>query len=216
MSNVVHVSPVLLPEMLVGEDVQVRLMIKAAIKASCLRLKAHLIKKTDEMGITDLGTYKGSFRATKNSVTNAAPHAPIVEEGCRPHKVSEEGVRAIAEWVKRKLTIRSGPVQRVEKTINSRRGPGSTWGEKKEGPVRRTQKKVSRVVNEPGSYDMQDEEAMSIAQLIAWKIQARGMKGRYVMRDSLADALKFFVQEINRQFRKSDRLNYLLTEGGDE
>lgn len=76
-----------------------------ASRAAALRLVYHLRKKTDEMGITDLGGYKDGFKADFNVVYNDAPHAEWIENGVRPHPVSRAGVERIAEWVRRKLRV---------------------------------------------------------------------------------------------------------------
>lgn len=90
-----------------GKDVQEAQM-RAAFSAA-MRLKTHLVAKTDEMGITDLGVYKNSFHAEKTetgAVTfNDAPHSGIVEEGARPHHLPREGIEALERWCVRKLHL---------------------------------------------------------------------------------------------------------------
>lgn len=82
---------------------KVRKMSARAATRAAHRLRAHLRAVTDEIGITDMGTYKAGFRVDGTSVVNDAPHAGIVELGARPHNVSREGIEAIARWVRRKL-----------------------------------------------------------------------------------------------------------------
>lgn len=84
----------------------VRKAAKKAARAAAYRMKAYLIKKVDDLKITDRGIYKNSFRVVGESVLNDAPHAPIIEDGARPHPVSEAGVQAIAAWARRKLGIK--------------------------------------------------------------------------------------------------------------
>jgi hypothetical protein len=82
---------------------------RAALRAAH-RGKAHLIRRTKEKGITDMGQYANSFEVKKGlgdddlaTITNTAPHAGIIELGARPHPVSREGFERIREWVARKM-----------------------------------------------------------------------------------------------------------------
>lgn len=81
---------------------------KAAI-AAARKFQALLMRRCDELGITDLGTLKSSWRAERTSdgaiVYSDCPYAGIVELGARPHPVSVEGQQAIAEWAIRKLGV---------------------------------------------------------------------------------------------------------------
>lgn len=84
----------------------------SAARAASYKLKAYLVRRVNDLGITDLGVYKNSFRVVAIpggwAVKNEAPHAGIIELGARPHKVSMAGIIAIAGWVKRKLGISDG------------------------------------------------------------------------------------------------------------
>jgi hypothetical protein len=84
-------------------------LIAVAMRDACIRLRNYLVKRCRELGITDLGGYERGFRVVGTSVINDAPHAGIVELGAPPHPVSEDGVRAIAAWVRRKLRHSSQP-----------------------------------------------------------------------------------------------------------
>jgi hypothetical protein len=82
---------------------------RAAVRAAH-RGKSHLVRKTKEKGITDLGQYANSFEVKRGvgdqdlaTITNTAPHAGIIELGARPHPVSREGFERIREWVARKM-----------------------------------------------------------------------------------------------------------------
>jgi hypothetical protein len=82
---------------------------KAAI-AAARKFCALLVQKTDEMGITDTGALKNSWRAEKlpgggATVYSDCPYAGIVELGARPHPVSQAGQDAIASWAIRKLGV---------------------------------------------------------------------------------------------------------------
>lgn len=90
-----------------GQDIQAAAL-RAAFSAA-MRLVGYLVKKTDEMGITDLGVFKGAFQAepTPNGAVafNDAPHSGIVELGARPHFVSADGIDALERWCVRKLHL---------------------------------------------------------------------------------------------------------------
>ncbi len=81
---------------------------KAAI-AAARKFRTLLVQRTDELGITDTGALKNSWRAerTKDGATvfSDCPYAGIVELGARPHPVSVEGQEAIARWAIRKLGV---------------------------------------------------------------------------------------------------------------
>lgn len=80
-----------------------------ACMAAALKYQAKLKQLSDELGITDLGTYKNSWTVMKIDggavILNDAPHAAIVEWGCRPHFVSREGREGLAAWARRKLQL---------------------------------------------------------------------------------------------------------------
>ena len=138
-----------------GEAVQEAQM-RAAFSAS-MRLKTHLVNRTDELGITDLGVYKNSFHAEQTDfgavVYNDAPHSGIVEEGARPHYLPKEGIEALFRWCKRKLGL-------------------------------------------------DDKEARSAAWAIAHNIAEKGLKGRWVMRDSQDEAIFFYQLELERELAR--------------
>ncbi len=83
--------------------------IKTAAIAAARKFQALLMRRCDELGITDQGTLKSSWRAEKTAegaiVYSDCPYAGIVEMGARPHPVSKEGQDAIALWAIRKLGV---------------------------------------------------------------------------------------------------------------
>lgn len=105
MSVVIKIVPHELANTLVKEDKRLRENVKKAAKAASHRLVTHLVRKTDEMGITYQGIYKGGFRVTDDGVINDSPHAGLVELGARPHAVSKEGREAIKRWAMIKLGL---------------------------------------------------------------------------------------------------------------
>lgn len=171
MSTVITIRPGEIPRAIVHTQATIMKRARLACRAAALRLKGHLMRRTDELGITDMAIYKNSFRVVRakgggSAVINEAPHAGIVELGARPHKVSKAGVEAIAGWVRRKL-----------------------------------RKKFQPRSAETGHYKTKkfdEDEAMSIAWAIAQKIRKFGQKPRYVMRDSLPAARQFYAEELSR------------------
>lgn len=94
------------PDSLRKEAQRHRNAIERAKRGAALKLKAHMIEVVNDSGITDLGTVKNGFRVSKDRLWNEAPHWIFIEMGTRPHKVSKEGIAAIAAWVRRKLGIK--------------------------------------------------------------------------------------------------------------
>lgn len=84
-----------------------------ASKAAALKLVAYLVQQTDALGITYLGEIKRSYFADGNVVSNSAPHFPFVDQGTRPHPVSEEGQAAIKTWCMRKLGLDEKEAERA-------------------------------------------------------------------------------------------------------
>jgi hypothetical protein len=110
VSTVIHIKPGQVGETLRKKDADIQNIVRKACRGAAMKLRTYLMKRTDDLKITDRGTYKNSFAVhttrTGASVTNNAPHAGIVELGARPHKVSREGIDSIQGWVKRKLGIK--------------------------------------------------------------------------------------------------------------
>lgn len=206
MTTVVKISPAQLPEALLQEMMRMPHLHERAATRAAYRLKRYLVARTNELKINDRGTYKRSFVVEKNSVTNSAPHAPIIEEGARPHKVSREGLEMIARWVRRKLrkTTYSLKQKRDEK---GRFATGDEIVEKKKR-YKRGKKIYTKVEKRDargrftGDVDVEikvkGDEAMKIAFAIAKKIEKYGQRGRFVMRDALPMAKKFFEEELTR------------------
>jgi hypothetical protein len=90
---------------------------KLAIKRAARRLRDYLRELTDELGINDTGAYRKGFVALDDRVENTAPHAPIVEEGARPHDVGVAGRLAIKSWAMRKLGLDEKEAERASFAI---------------------------------------------------------------------------------------------------
>jgi len=106
MSRVV-ISAKDLPAELQRREAAIRRAIGRGIRDGARRGRAFLVRKTPK----DQGQAKAAWRDTATGrtsgmvaeVMNDAPYIGILEAGARPHPVSEEGQRAIFEWVKRNI-----------------------------------------------------------------------------------------------------------------
>ena len=76
--------------------------IKKAEKAAALRGRNHLVSITP----VDMGVMRAAWQVRDGGdgveIENDAPHAGIIERGARPHKVSQAGREALADWARRK------------------------------------------------------------------------------------------------------------------
>lgn len=119
MTDVIRLSPSKLPDALRLEVLRMPKLHEIAARRAANKLIAYLVNQSDERGITYQGIYKAGFRLTPkgNGVTNIAPHAPIVEEGARPHPVSIEARGRIAIWCERKLGLDAESAKQAAEAI---------------------------------------------------------------------------------------------------
>lgn len=203
----ITISPSQLPTALLGEMELMPKLMPIAVRRACNRLKAYLVNQSDALGITDRGIYKRSFVVSANSVTNVAPHGPIVEEGARPHKLSPEALENLAGWVRRKLrkTTYSLKQKRNDSTGRFETGDELVTKQRRYRRGKMVYTKVE-VKDSRGRFTGDQDvvgkkvgdEAMKIAWAIAKTIEKYGQKGRYVMRDALPMAKQFFHEELTR------------------
>lgn len=80
-----------------------------AALAGARKFQALLVQRTDDLGITDQGMLKNSWKAERTEwgaiVYSDCPYAGIIELGARPHPVSIEGQIGIRAWAIRKLGV---------------------------------------------------------------------------------------------------------------
>lgn len=194
-----RITPGQLPGALRGAARRSRSAVDRGVRRAAQKGKARLIQATNEKKIPYLGQYKNSFHihtragkwqggrealeaGTLARLYNDAPHAGIVELGARPHPVSEEGIQAIAEWVKKKGLLGEAP---------RRTGYARKSGLKGSGPL--TPMAAARYHEAADAYE---QEARSIAEAIAWKIRRHGQKGRYVFRDEMPTLTRYVAEEV--------------------
>ena len=107
--SVVSIKPAQLAPKLMAQHKGMHRAMFVAAKKAAYRFKATLMAACDDEGITDTGMLKNSWKVSSDSkgssVFSTAPHAGIIELGCRPHPVSKEGREAIAGWARRKLGL---------------------------------------------------------------------------------------------------------------
>lgn len=125
---------------------------------------------------------KGPARAGMvASVTNDAPYAGVIERGARPHGVSEEGQRAIYEWVRRHFRF----------TTTVKRGANAG-----------KQSKPKSVTGEA----FEDPFLSEVTFGIVMKLKREGQKGRFIVRNerpALTDAAaKDLIAEISKVSRQ--------------
>ncbi len=172
-----------------GERIaELPVVIKRGMQSGTMFGRSLLTKKSP----TDQGQLRNSWklvdfpggargRATMTQLVNEAPHAGIVERGARPHRVSQEGIEALTQWVWRnRRRFNLGRVQ---------------------GPVA-----PSRIAK-GGRKAMQRrsdlEQAKGIAFAIAWKIRHHGQKPTYFVRSSMPKISSVTRAEVVREI---DRL----------
>lgn len=84
-------------------------LINTAIKRAADRWVVYLREQVDKEGITVTGDYRDSFTVRvvggRVVVANDHPAAGVIEEGCAPHPVSEEGQENIRLWCVMKLGL---------------------------------------------------------------------------------------------------------------
>lgn len=82
-------------------------LINTAIKRAAERWLSYLKEEIDREGITVTGDYRDGFEIRYVSgrlvVSNDHPAAGVIEFGCAPHPVSEEGQESIRQWCVMKL-----------------------------------------------------------------------------------------------------------------
>lgn len=107
---------------------------------------------------------RGAGRHSMLQLVNEAPHAGIVERGARPHRVSKEGIEALAQWAWRNRS--SFSLAKVQGPIKPKKLGGK-------GGRRALQKQTDMAI------------VRGIAFAIAWKIRHHGQKPTFFVRDSM-------------------------------
>lgn len=160
------------------------------IRNGARRARALLVRKSPK----DTGHLKAGWRDTVSTglavklgtgvvaeVYNDVPYAGIIEHGARPHPVSEEGQRAIFEWVKRNIPIMGPRAARPRKKADQ-------FG-------------AAAVAYRLDQLDVSMEQ-VAIAMGIIRKLRTRGQAPTYFVRDSLPDIRRGVGQEITRALKK--------------
>lgn len=109
MTAAITIDPKKLGRVLRGEARFVGKVMVTGARAAANRGVGHLVNATQEAGKVYLSQFVNSFRVSRDSrgvvLYNGAPHAGIIEEGARPHPVSQEGQEAIKRWAMRRLNV---------------------------------------------------------------------------------------------------------------
>lgn len=121
MTTAIKIDPKKLGSVLRAEARFVGNVMKRGAVAAAHRGVGHLVDATQAAGKVYLSQFVNSFRVSKDArgvvLYNGAPHAGIIEEGARPHPVSQEGQEAIKRWAMRKLSIDEQEAIRVTRGI---------------------------------------------------------------------------------------------------
>ncbi len=116
-------------------------------------------------------------------VSNSAPYAGIIEAGARPHGVSQEGVEAIREWVRKTVTVVA--------TAPSKQHPQGG----------------AKALSHDDANDAFAWWVDEITWAIVKKLKEKGQKGRWLVRDNIGKFGNWAGQEIN------DRIAAYLAKG---
>lgn len=177
-----NIKPEELAGALAGADESLRTALRAGARAGAMRGHAHMPKKTP----TDMGQLRNSWRVSEAGgvrLYNDAPQAGIVEEGARPHPVSEEGWMAIFRWVMRHPELI---------------GAGAS-------AVGSARKKLSakRLSKYDAATSWITQQAAEITNAICHKIRLKGQEPTYFTRNEMPLLTKFAKQEIDREIQKA-------------
>lgn len=156
--------------------------VRRGLRMGAARGRTRLVRATP----TDLGQMKNAWKDSATvdgaKIVNDAPHAGIIERGARPHKVSEEGMRALMEWVVRNLGTE----------IDSRARQRQAYGPRIKG-ARGGRRAL-------GAYRV--DVAEEIAQAIARKIRAQGQEPKLIVAKRMDDLARDARLEVERQILK--------------
>jgi hypothetical protein len=166
-----------------------RALVERAGVRAAYRGQALLRKRTP----VDQGQLKNSWQVHPRpgarefvTIENRAPHAGIVERGARPHPVSRAGKMALYWWVVRNrkkfssLRTAGGRASRIRHRIAS--GPVQAGGTRPMAQL--------------------DPRVMSIVWGIVKKLEKKGQKPTYFVKNSLPTLEKFFAIEAQRAVRE--------------
>lgn len=159
------------PEALPGQiDARNRAMLRGYAKgalAGAHRGRAIIVRKTP----VDQGQLKNSWKIQRGEVqrhfgelaalVNDAPHAAIVEEGARPHKVSQDAFISLYHWCRRKkIGVKDSPRKKRGQPVPEAMIWGVKFTGKEIGPAR-------------------------AAAAIAASFQRKGRKGKHFIKGNL-------------------------------
>jgi hypothetical protein len=161
-----------------------------AMKRAAQRGRSYLVKRTP----VDQGQLKASWKTQVTatgeggdiaaSIINGAPHAAIVEEGARPHPVSNEGFYAIFLWAKRHGVV--GARRKFQRGGRTRiQGPQQV-----------------RIIRGFAFTDA-DVPTAELALGICRKIQKHGQEATYFVRDSMPALHEMATKELAKAMQKA-------------
>jgi hypothetical protein len=159
-------------------DARIRKGVMNGLRVAAQRGRTVLVSRSP----VDMGQFKGAWKVEKTlegaDVVNDAPHAGIIERGARPHAVSDVGVLAIEDWVRRHFHEQTRSVARQRKNYGSRAKYG---------------KKSTRT-----TAALEQQYVHELAMKIVWKLRTKGQEPKWVVRDALPALSSWLDEEIKR------------------
>jgi hypothetical protein len=149
MSTTISMTPRQLASVLKSQEKSLPRAVTKGLRSGARRGHAHMPSKTP----VDQGQLHNSWQVRSGDrdargrflstggvprLFNDAPHAGIVEQGARPHRVSPEGIEALTEWARRKLGVDPVEAKRIAMAIAWRirqRGQAPTFFVRAEIPT---------------------------------------------------------------------------------
>lgn len=180
-------------------DIRTKASVARGLRAAAHFGRTHLVSVTPK----DRGMAKAAWKVHNGPINaqgatpaawveNSAPYIGILENGARPHAVSEEGRQAIFEWVLRHF--------RGIETGSTRTGNNLlvVSGETLLGKSKLGKRLVQR-----GSGDIRGTKlAWDITNAICWKIKRYGSKPHFFIRDSMELLTRVAQREFERCLRE--------------
>jgi len=181
--------------------------IRRGMAAGADRGASLLVRKS--RGVNYMGQYMNSWhvpmRADRDraQVRNDAPHAGIIEAGARKHGVSEDGRKALLQWV---LTV-VAPQPEIGPLPKSR---ADQYAFQNKAALRNARKALRFGFGEGGVKAGKKARAnidavIKAAEGIVWSICRRlatdGVKGHWIVRDNLPELRRLAQLEIGREIK---------------
>jgi len=158
---------------------EMKLRLKNGIRRGAARGRGILVRRTP----VDTGQAKAGWMEQQGfgdvlwKIVNDAPHIGIIENGARPHAVSDVGILAIEQWVSRHPDIVAQAQDSGARTNTSR--PSA---------------RASRMLTV-------DQAIKAVTMGIVWKLRHEGQRPTYFIKNSMEDLREAMASEVSRELR---------------